>query len=146
MPAILPRERWPEPQLSLPPSLASERIRILREYFRRGAEDSEFHFGYCYISWQRCKYHIAHSVPKHRLGANECGSVYYQADRSTALLCSERSDRSFCGRRLRRGPSAAEGASLGWLLGARCVRRWIWTSENNPSTHSGEYSVKGGTR
>src|SRR5829696_4237550 len=89
MPPILPRERWPEPQLSLPPSLASERIRILREYFRRGAEDSEFHFGYCYISWQRCTYRVAHSVPKHRLGANECGSVYYQADRSTATVFRE---------------------------------------------------------
>jgi hypothetical protein len=84
-------------------------------------------------------YRVAHSVPKHRLGANECGSVYCQAGRSTALLCSERSARSSCGRRLWRGPSAAEGASLGWLLGARCVRRWmIWTSENTPSTHSGE--------
>jgi hypothetical protein len=42
MATILPGERRPEPQLSLPESLASERIRILHEYYRRGAEDSNF--------------------------------------------------------------------------------------------------------
>src|SRR5215204_1075846 len=139
MPAILPGERRPEPQLSLP-RVSSQRKnpnppRVLQE----GGGGLEFlHYGYCYISRPKCTYHVAHSVPKHRLGANECGSVYCQAGRSTALLCSERSDRSFCGRRLWRGPSAAEVASLGWLLGARCVRCWIWTSENNPSTHFGD--------
>src|SRR5215207_9632311 len=43
MPEILPREEQPpEPPLSLPPSLASERIRIPHEYCWRGAEDSNF--------------------------------------------------------------------------------------------------------
>ena len=42
MPAMLPRERRPKVWLSLSPSLASERIRILHEYYWRGAEDSNF--------------------------------------------------------------------------------------------------------
>src|SRR5215211_1539532 len=139
MPAILPRERRPEPQLSLP-RVSSQRKnpnppRVLQE---GGEGFGVLRHGYCYTSRQRCMYRVAHSALKHRLGANECGSVYYQASRSRALLCSERSVRSFCGRRLWRGPSAAEVASLGWLLGARCVRCWIWTSEKTPSTHSGE--------
>src|SRR5918994_3394101 len=97
MPAILPRERWLEPQLSLSSSLASESIRILREYFRRGAKDSDSHFGYCYTSRHQCMYRVAHSVPKHRLGAT---SVVTFITKRAGLLCSQRGRFAFCGRRL----------------------------------------------
>jgi len=59
-------------------------------------------------------YRAAHSVLKHRLGA---ASVATFITKRAALLRSQRSVRSFCGRRLWRGPSAAEVARLGWLLG-----------------------------
>ena len=60
-------------------------------------------------------YRVAHSVLEHRLGA---ASVVAFITKRAGLLRSQRSVRYFCGRRLRRGLSAAEVASLGWLLGA----------------------------
>src|SRR5215213_11466533 len=82
-------------------------------------------------------YHGAHSVLKHRLGAT---SVATFITKRAALLPSQRSVRYFCGRRLWRGPSAAEGESLGWLLGrAACDAEYGLpripsrrTSENSP--------------
>ena len=59
-------------------------------------------------------YRVAHSVLEHRLGA---ASVVTFITKWAALVPSQRSVRSFCGRRLWRGPSAAEVASLEWLLG-----------------------------
>src|SRR5215208_1536611 len=108
MPAILPRERWSKPQLSLSPSLGSERIRIPHEYCWRGRRTRIFHLGYCYISGHQCLCRGAHSVLKHRLGAT---SVATFITKRACLLRSQRSVRSFGGRRLWRGPSAAEGAS-----------------------------------
>ena len=64
-------------------------------------------------------YHGAHSVLEHRLGAT---SVATFITKRASLLPSQRSVRYFCGRRLWRGPSAAEGASQGWLLEARHAR------------------------
>src|SRR5215207_8092856 len=69
---------------------------------------------YCYISWHQCMCRVAHSVLEHRLGAT---SVVTFITKRAALLRSQRSVRSFGGRRLWRGPSASEVASLGWLLG-----------------------------
>jgi hypothetical protein len=86
---------------------------------------------YCYTSRHQCMYRVAHSVLKHRLGAT---SVATFITKRAALVCSRRSVRSFCGRRLWRRPSAAEIARLGWVLGG-CVRCWwIWTSQNSPSS------------
>jgi hypothetical protein len=59
-------------------------------------------------------YCVAHSVPEHRLGAT---SVAAFITKRAGLLRSARSVRSFCGRRLGGGPSAAEVVSLGWYLG-----------------------------
>jgi hypothetical protein len=59
-------------------------------------------------------YRVAHSVLEHRLGAT---SVVAFITKRAGLLRSQRSVRYFCGRRLWRGLSAAEVASLGWLLG-----------------------------
>src|SRR5215216_42825 len=103
------------PAFPVPESLASERIRILHEYCWRGAEDSDFfRYDYCYISWPQCMYRGAHSVLKHRLGATNVAAFI---TKRVGLLRSQRSVRAFGGRRLWRGPSAAEVASLGWLLG-----------------------------
>src|SRR5215204_3136266 len=74
---------------------------------------------YCYISGHQCLYRVAHSVLEHRLGAR---SVATFITKRACLLRSQRSVRSFGGRRLWRGPSAAEVASLGWLLGASWLR------------------------
>src|SRR5829696_3435358 len=95
MPAILPRERRPKPRLSLPPNLASERIRILHEYSWRGAPGGGrrtriLHFGYCYISGPPCMYRVAHSVLKHRLGVT---SVVTFITKRAALVRSQRSVR-----------------------------------------------------
>ena len=57
-------------------------------------------------------YRVAHSILEHRLGA---ASVVTFITKWAALVPSQRSVRSFCGRRLWRGPSAAEVASLEWL-------------------------------
>ena len=59
-------------------------------------------------------YRGAHSVLEHRLGAT---SVAAFITKRAALLRSQRSVRYFCGRRLWRGPSAAEGESLGVAIG-----------------------------
>jgi hypothetical protein len=75
----------------------------------RGAEDSNlFAREYCYISWPQCLCRVAHSVLEHRLSAR---SVATFITKRACLLRSQRSVRSFGGRRLWRGPSAAEGAS-----------------------------------
>src|SRR5215211_2579195 len=122
MRVALPRERRPKPLLSLPPTLTSERIRILHEYSWRGAPGGGRRTRivsppYCYISGHQCKCRVAHSVLKHRLGAT---SVVTFITKRAALVGSRRSVRSFCGRRLGGGPSAAEVARLGWVLGAAC--------------------------
>jgi hypothetical protein len=69
-------------------------------------------YDYCYISGHQCLCRVAHSVLEHRLGAT---SVATFITKRAALLRSQRSVRYFCGRRLWRGPSAAEVASLGRL-------------------------------
>jgi hypothetical protein len=84
MPAILPRERWSKPQLSLCPSLGSERIRIPHEYCWRGAEDSDF------SPWLLLHIRTPVSVscstqcPGTPIWRDECGNVHYQAGLSTA--------------------------------------------------------------
>jgi hypothetical protein len=73
-----------------------------------------FRHDYCYISWHQCMCRVAHSVLKHRLGAT---SVATFITKRATLLRSQRSVRSFGGRRQWRGPSTAEVTSLAWLLG-----------------------------
>src|SRR5215204_3489169 len=102
----------------VPKSLETAKIiRILHEYSWRGAPGGGrgtriFRHDYCYTSGRQCKCRVAHSVPKHRLGAR---SVATFITKRAALVRSQRSVRSLCGRRLWRGPSAAEVGSLGWL-------------------------------
>src|SRR5215212_5455538 len=114
MPAILPRERRPKVRLSLPPSLEPAKE---SESFTstpgggplEGGGGLEFiRHDYCYISGHQCMCCVAHSVLEHRLGAT---SVATFITKRACLLRSQRSVRSFGGRRLWRGPSAAEGAS-----------------------------------
>jgi hypothetical protein len=116
--AILPRERRPKPRLTLPPESSQRNDpnppRILLE---GGGELGLFRTEYCYISWHQCKCRVAQSVLEHRLGAT---SVATFITKRAALVRSQRSVRSFCGRRLWRGPSAAEVASLGCYWGAAC--------------------------
>jgi hypothetical protein len=79
-----------------------------------------FRHDYCYISWPQCMCRVAHSFLKHRLGATNVAAFI---TKRAGLLRSQRSVRAFGGRRLWRGPSAAEVASLGWLLGrAACAK------------------------
>jgi hypothetical protein len=82
-------------------------------------------------------YRGAHSVLEHRLGAT---SVAAFITKRAALLPLQRAVRDFCGRRLWRGPSAAEGESLGWLLGrAACDAEY--GLPRIPSMRSSESSV-----
>jgi hypothetical protein len=80
---------------------------------------------------------VAQSDLKHRLSAT---SMVTFVTKRAALLRSQRSVRSLCGRRLWRGPSAAEVASLGWLPRASCLRCWIWTSQNAVPTNFAEFT------
>jgi len=104
--------------LSLHPTLTSERIRILHEYYWRGRRTRILSPDYFYISWHQCMCRVAHSVLEHRLSAR---SVATFITKRAALLRSQRSVRYSCGRRLWRGPSAAEVASLGRLWWGQAV-------------------------
>jgi hypothetical protein len=80
-------------------------------------------------------YRGAHSVLEHRLGAT---SVAAFITKRAALVRSQVGSLVFCGRRLGGGAGLSEDRSLGWLLGASCVRWWIWTSENPVPANFGE--------
>src|SRR5215208_8474290 len=119
MGVALPRERRPKVRLSLPP----KSLELAKESESststpgggplEGGGGLEFiRHDYCYISGHQCLCRVAHSVLEHRLGAT---SVATFITKRAALLRLQRSVRAFGGRRLWRGPSASEVASLGWL-------------------------------
>jgi hypothetical protein len=124
MRVALPRERRPKPLLSLPPTLTSERIRILHEYSWRGPLEGggglEFlRHDYCYISGHQCLCRVAHSVLEHRLGATSVATFIIKR---AALLRSQRPGSLLLWSAAMEGTVGRRGCKPWVALGASCVR------------------------